>query len=162
MFDDGSGHSCHGRSPRDRAAGSTCHLMHLFSPYVIRSRGVHTISHEPIEEVAVTTPRAEMRPYMRFARMGRGCAGITVYVHPLPHNNCSSAAWYTLWCIWPGGCTRGRRGIIGGGSSEPPTTTLDQRTGFRGDVCNGQHECVWGGDVWCGYWSKSTGIDDLT
>ena len=46
--------------------------------------------------------------------------------------------------------------------SELPTTTLDRRTGCRGDDSSGSDGCVCGGNVWCGYWSKSAGIDDLT
>ena len=78
---------------------------------------------------------------------------------PFPHSKRSSSAWYTLWGMCPAACTRGRRGIIGGASPELPTTTLDQRTGCRGDDSSGSDGCVWGGKrslasllppLWCG------------
>ena len=62
---------------------------------------------------------------------GYGCLAMDqeglLFLEPLDPSQRRSAAWYTLWCIRPAGCTRGRPGIIGGGSAELPTTILDLR-----------------------------------
>ena len=53
--------------------------------------------HEPLEEAAVTTHRAEMRPYMRLVRIRRDVQVEHYKRIPFPHSKRSSAAWYTLW-----------------------------------------------------------------